>query len=47
MSLFFSDKPEQIPRTIGEDDAMDFGVVLDRQKQVVESFFGRTLCQTS
>ena len=41
MSLFLADDVEQLPGAVGEDDAVDFGFVLDGDEQAVEGVVGR------
>ena len=41
MSLLLADDVEQLPGAVGEDDAVDLGVVLDGDEQAVERLVGR------
>ena len=41
MGLFLADDVEQLPGAVGEDDAVDLGVVLDGDEQAVERLVGR------
>src|SRR5436190_9825457 len=40
--LFLADEAEQVPRPIGQHDAMDFRFIFDRSQDVVQSIIGRT-----
>ena len=41
MGLFFADHAEEVPGAIRQDDSMDFGVVLNGEQEIIESFVGR------
>jgi hypothetical protein len=47
LGMFLPNEVEQVPRTVGKNDAMDFSVVLNRVEEIVKSVAWTSLCDHS